>query len=436
MEQLKASGKVEMEPGSWPISCRDCFSSFDQTHPTLFLHCAGKVTFGLEESIKTTDGYPGRVVHGIDVFDPKLPGADMGIYYSYTEKEKRLTTLHTETDELLFSSIENDEHMCVLKDKNKPILFTMARLDNVKNLTGLVEWYAKNDKLHELVNLVVVGVDRRKESKDLEEQAQMKKMNGELYRVIADTRGAFIQPAFYEAFGLTVVEAMTCGLPTFTTLHGGPAEIIVHGKSGFHIDPYHGTRYTWQIYSERLLTLAGVYGFWKHVSKLDRLEIRRYLEMFYAPKYRKLVVVDEIGWLDFYSPLIPIFHHDGRRSRQHVIQAEKEIILYIVLTVCYDVFSGYAHYSNSSQQSMDKKLLSILLQSQTLLSYCIKEYRAAYDKSGESMKFSERVPSDSTPSVPTNKAITNSSILLEAQQNPVDLLKRSSSQDGSTIRKV
>ena len=153
---------------------------------------------------------------------------------------------------------------CVLKDKKKPILFTMARLDRVKNLTGLVELYAKNPKLRELVNLVVVGGDRRKESKDLEEQAEMKKMyslietynlngqfrwissqmnrvrNGELYRYIADTKGAFVQPAFYEAFGLTVVEAMTCGLPTFATNHGGPAEIIIHGKSGFHIDPYHG----------------------------------------------------------------------------------------------------------------------------------------------------------------------------------------------------
>jgi sucrose synthase len=35
------------------------------------------------------------------------------------------------------------------------------------------------------------------------------------------------------------------------------------------------------------LTLAGIYGFWKYVSKLDRQEIRRYLEMFYALKYRK-----------------------------------------------------------------------------------------------------------------------------------------------------
>ncbi|KAL2940522.1 Sucrose synthase [Bienertia sinuspersici] len=153
--------------------------------------------------------------------------------------------------------------------------------------------------------------------------AQMNRVrNGELYRYIADTRGAFVQPAKYEAFGLTVVESMTCGLPTFATCHGGPAEIIVHGKSGFHIDPYHGDKaaellvdffekakadpshwetiskgglkrieekYTWQIYSDRLLTLAGVYGFWKYVSNLDRREARRYLEMFYALKYKKLV---------------------------------------------------------------------------------------------------------------------------------------------------
>jgi sucrose synthase len=31
---------------------------------------------------------------------------------------------------------------------------------------------------------------------------------------------------------------MTCGLPTFATCNGGPAEIIVDGVSGFHIDPY------------------------------------------------------------------------------------------------------------------------------------------------------------------------------------------------------
>ncbi|XP_076925315.1 uncharacterized protein LOC143588092 [Bidens hawaiensis] len=161
-----------------------------------------------------------------------------------------------------------------------------------------------------------------------------------------------------------------------------------------------------------------------------------YLEcgsLYICPKFSSLpeyqlfieVVIDEIGWLDFYAPLRSKFHHDGRRSRQHAIQAEKEIILYTVLTVCYDVYSGYAHYTNSSQLPMDANLLSFLLRSQTLLSYCLEEYWAAYDKSGELMNFSE-------PIVQSNKAMTNSSILLEKS---VDLMKRRSSQGGSTIRK-
>ncbi|VAI83838.1 unnamed protein product [Triticum turgidum subsp. durum] len=262
-----------------------------------------------------------RVVHGIDVFDPKFnivsPGADMTVYFPYTETDKRLTAFHSEIEELLYSDVENDEHKFVLK----------------------------NAHLKDLANLVIVAGDHGKESKDREEQAEFKRMyslieeyklkghirwisaqmnrvrNGELYRYICDTKGAFVQPAFYEAFGLTVIEAMTCGLPTIATCHGGPAEIIVNGVSGLHIDPYHSDKaadilvnffekcsedpsywdkmsegglkriyekYTWKLYSERLMTLTGVYGFWKYVSNLERRETRRYLEMFYALKYRSL----------------------------------------------------------------------------------------------------------------------------------------------------
>ncbi|PWA49588.1 sucrose synthase/cyanobacteria [Artemisia annua] len=292
-----------------------------------------------------------RVVHGIDVFDPKFnivsPGADMTIYFSYAEKEKRLTSLHATIEKLLYDPEQNDVHVGNISDPSKPMIFSMARLDHVKNITGLVECYAKNSKLRELANLVVVaGYNDVKKSSDREEISEIEKMhnlmkeykldgqmrwisaqtnrarNGELYRYIADGRGIFVQPAFYEAFGLTVVEAMTCGLPTFATCHGGPAEIIEDGVSGFHIDPYHPEKmsaamadffqkcneeksywvkisegglkriqekYTWKIYAERLMTLAGVYSFWKYVSKLERRETRRYLEMFYILKFRELV---------------------------------------------------------------------------------------------------------------------------------------------------
>nr|BCM94854.1 sucrose synthase 2 [Eustoma grandiflorum] len=311
-----------------------------------------KNTVGQYES-HTAFTLPGlyRVVHGIDVFDPKFnivsPGADDTIYFSYTETERRLTSPHGAIEKLLFDPEQNDEHLGTLSDQSKPMIFSMARLDHVKNITGLVEWYAKNEKLRELANLVVVaGYHDVKRSNDREEIAEIERMhslmgeysldgqfrwissqtnrarNGELYRYIADKRGVFVQPAFYEAFGLTVVEAMTCGLPTIATCHGGPKEIIEDGVSGFNIDPYHpdkasavladffgrckeepsywdkisegGLRriresYTWQKYSERLMTLAGVYGFWKYVSKLERRETRRYLEMFYTLKFRELV---------------------------------------------------------------------------------------------------------------------------------------------------
>ncbi|GAA0150811.1 hypothetical protein LIER_09666 [Lithospermum erythrorhizon] len=292
-----------------------------------------------------------RVVHGIDVFDPKFnivsPAADMSIYFSYAVQEKRLTSLHTTIEKLLFDPEQNEEHIGTLNDQSKPIIFSMARLDRVKNITGLVECYAKCSELRELANLVVIAgyLDVNK-SKDREEISEIERMhsliteynldgqirwisaqtnraqNGELYRYMADKRGVFVQPALFEAFGLTVVEAMTCGLPTFATCHGGPLEIIEDGVSGFHIDPYHpgkvsacmldffakckadpsywvkisegglqrvNERYTWKIYSERLMTLSGVYGFWKYVSKLERRETKRYLEMFYILKFRELV---------------------------------------------------------------------------------------------------------------------------------------------------
>ncbi|KAK9117991.1 hypothetical protein Scep_016084 [Stephania cephalantha] len=292
-----------------------------------------------------------RVVSGINVFDPKFniasPGADQSLYFPYTQKQKRLTAFHPAIEELLYSKDENNEHIGYLADRKKPIIFSMARLDTVKNITGLVEWYGKNRKLRNLVNLVVVaGFFDPAKSKDREEIAEIKKMhslidkyqlhgqirwiaaqndrvrNGELYRCIADTKGAFVQPALYEAFGLTVIEAMNCGLPTFATNQGGPAEIIIDGVSGLHIDPNNGDEssnkiaaffdkckedpdhwnrmstaglkriyecYTWKIYANKVLNMGSIYNFWRQLNKDHKLARQRYIQMFYNLQFKNLV---------------------------------------------------------------------------------------------------------------------------------------------------
>ncbi|KAK5782984.1 sucrose synthase 6-like [Gossypium arboreum] len=291
-----------------------------------------------------------RVVSGINIFDPKFnivaPGADQSVYFPYTEKNRRLSSFHPAIEELLYSQDDNNEHIGYLADRRKPIIFSMARLDTVKNITGLTEWYGKNKRLRDLVNLVVVaGFFDPSKSNDREEQAEIKKMhslmeqyqlrgqfrwiaaqtdrhrNGELYRCIADTKGAFVQPAMYEAFGLTVIEAMNCGLPTFATNKGGPAEIIVDGVSGFHIDPNNGDQssntiadffekckmdaqhwnrvstqglhrihecYTWEIYANKLLNVGSMYGFWRQLNKEQNLAKQRYIQLLFNLQFRKL----------------------------------------------------------------------------------------------------------------------------------------------------
>lgn len=72
------------------------------------------------------------------------------------------------------------------------------------------------------------------------------------------------------------------------------------------------------------------------------------------------IVTDEIGWLDFYAAF-PSVCNQERRSKHHPIQAEKELILSYVFTVCYDVFSGFAHFSRSTQHPLESELLAFLL---------------------------------------------------------------------------
>ncbi|CAN1215783.1 hypothetical protein LINPERPRIM_LOCUS372 [Linum perenne] len=106
------------------------------------------------------------------------------------------------------------------------------------------------------------------------------------------------------------------------------------------------------------------------------------------------VVTDEIGWLEFYAASSSLSNQERKRSKQHAVQAEQEIILSTVFTVCYDVFSGFAHFSRSTQKPLDAELLEFLFRSQSLLAIFLEDYRAAYGRFGEPMKIGDSGGSD------------------------------------------
>lgn len=304
---------------------------------------------GQYESYKTftmPDLY--HVVSGIDLFSPKFnvvpPGVNESVYFPYTRKDDRLLTERDRLKELLFTLNDPTQVFGTLDDPTKRPLFSMARLDRIKNLTGLAECYGKSPELQECCNLILIaGKLRTEESTDHEEISEIQKLyqiideyklhgkirwlgvrlqkgdSGEVYRIICDRQGIFVQPALFEAFGLTILEAMITGLPTFATRFGGPLEIIQDKVNGFYINPTHHEEmatvilnfvktcedhpntwhdvskqaidrvyrsYTWKIHTTRLLSLAKIYGFWNYSSKEKREDMFRYIESLFYLLYR------------------------------------------------------------------------------------------------------------------------------------------------------
>ncbi|MGJ8644401.1 MAG: HAD family hydrolase [Luteolibacter sp.] len=148
-----------------------------------------------------------------------------------------------------------------LEDPSKPAVLTIARADERKNLPGLVRAFAGNEWLRKNANLIVIGGNREKLDKlppgtrkvwmqllrtfddaDLYGVVAYPKKHlapevAGFYRWASERKGVFVNPAFTEPFGLTLLEAAAAGLPLVATHDGGPRDIIANCKNGTLIDP-------------------------------------------------------------------------------------------------------------------------------------------------------------------------------------------------------
>ncbi|MFH1195575.1 MAG: sucrose synthase [bacterium] len=319
---------------------------------------------GTEDSIGQYESYkhftmPGlyRVLNGVNPFNINFnivsPGVNEKIFFPYTKYEKRMKDNIESLNKLLFENVCDNDTVGELEDPGKIPIFTMARLDRIKNITFLVKCFGESPELQNDTNLIIIaGKIDESHTRDSEEKEQIKQMHdlinkykltdkirwigkllpkdesGEVYRVVADRKGIFVQPGLFEGFGLTVLEAMISGLPVFATKYGGPLEIINNGINGFHIDTVNEIEttemlvkfvgkmktdkniwnsisqnaikrvtesYTWKIYADRLISLAKLYGFWKFSSELDKGDMEAYLDLIFHTlfKPRAKTLLDE-----------------------------------------------------------------------------------------------------------------------------------------------
>lgn len=148
-----------------------------------------------------------------------------------------------------------------LRNNKKPLILAISRPDQRKNIRTLINVYGKSDKLREISNLIIIlgnrdnilEMDRgtREVLHEMLQLVDLYDLYGQIaypksheaddipdyYRLAADRKGVFINPALTEPFGLTLIESAASGLPIVATDDGGPKDIIRYCDNGLLVDP-------------------------------------------------------------------------------------------------------------------------------------------------------------------------------------------------------
>lgn len=207
-----------------------------------------------------------------------------------------------------------------LDEPAKPVILAMARPDDRKNLEALVNVFGQSSRLQERANLVLI-LGSRDDIREMQpgqrrvltniltlidthdlygKVAYPKSHNAtdvpDIYRIAASRGGVFINPAFTEPFGLTLLESAASGLPIIATNDGGPRDIVANCLNGRLIDPFDdesienallsalSDKKQWKEWSEAGTSGArGNYTWSRHASRYFR-EIAELNERFVADR--------------------------------------------------------------------------------------------------------------------------------------------------------
>ncbi|MDW7771999.1 MAG: HAD-IIB family hydrolase [Desulfobulbaceae bacterium] len=187
------------------------------------------------------------------------PGIDLETFYPYYDYQFDSEHIPEEIKQARIALLKELQRFW--GHPEKPFILALCRPDHRKNITGLVEAYGTNPDLQAIANLAVFAGIRQNISAMEENERnvltdmllQMDRFDlygklaipkkhdfetevPELYRLCAESRGVFVNPALVEPFGLTLIEASACGLPIVATNDGGPVDIVRNCGNGILVD--------------------------------------------------------------------------------------------------------------------------------------------------------------------------------------------------------
>jgi len=183
------------------------------------------------------------------------PSIDLNKFFPFNERREWEEEVQKTRDGI------RNELWKFFTNMHKPIILSLCRPEKRKNITGLIQAFGESEELQHKANLAIFAGIRKDitQMPDIEREVltdillMMDKYNlygrmaipkthnfehevPELYRIAAETHGVFVNSAFNEPFGLTLIESAASGLPIVATDDGGPRDIIKHLQNGELVD--------------------------------------------------------------------------------------------------------------------------------------------------------------------------------------------------------
>jgi glycosyltransferase involved in cell wall biosynthesis len=119
------------------------------------------------------------------------------------------------------------------------LLYT-GRISKDKNIDFLINVYKRILESRPDVNLLIVGdgpyrAEMQESLKNYDRVVFTGRLDRNTLPPIYSSADLLVYPSNTDTFGMTVLEAQSCGLPALVTDIGGPREIVINNRSGFVI---------------------------------------------------------------------------------------------------------------------------------------------------------------------------------------------------------
>ncbi|HSK14505.1 MAG TPA: HAD-IIB family hydrolase, partial [Phnomibacter sp.] len=187
------------------------------------------------------------------------PGVNNELFFPFYRLEMPSYKMSIEQEQAFYRI--NAEIERFLFNKDKPLILSIGRADKRKNFETIIEAFGQDKELQAMANLAIFAGVRKDiaemhedekeiltrlllmmDKYDLYGKMALPKKNDpnlevpEIYRIAARKRGVFVNATPGENFGLTLIEAASCGLPVIASPTGGPREIIGKCGNGILVD--------------------------------------------------------------------------------------------------------------------------------------------------------------------------------------------------------